>query len=157
VAYASLQEELKRKIDGLQVLNVFPNDQKRRNRLDELGPSDPRCEHPLLQLDAVTGEPFLYLCEMQVDRLVGLPEDESEALIKQMLDIMLSDQCVYRHSWHANDCVVWDNLSVQHGRPDVEHAGSRTLRRTSSGTKGFLEQAPQYGYDPETGIVQAQA
>jgi taurine dioxygenase len=155
VAYGKLSTEVQDRIAGLKTLHVFPNDQTRRNRLDSIRETDPRFEHPLVQHDKRTGEPFLYLCEMQIDSLVGLPEDESEALIKDLLGLMHSDECVYRHNWDLHDLVIWDNLSVQHGRPDVADVGKRTLRRSSAARIGFLEQAPQFGYDPETGIVKA--
>jgi taurine dioxygenase len=52
-------------------------------------------------------------------------------------------QPVYRHPWHRNDLVVWDNISVQHGREEVELGGpARRLRRVTIGDPTLYGSAP---------------
>ena len=41
------------------------------------------------------------------------------------------------------DIVVWDNLAVQHGRPDQSATPRRTLRRVVCAEKDMYEQNPQ--------------
>jgi alpha-ketoglutarate-dependent taurine dioxygenase len=37
------------------------------------------------------------------------------------------------HQWRTGDLVVWDNLAVQHGRPNVTEQGpARTLRKVAA-------------------------
>jgi hypothetical protein len=37
---------------------------------------------------------------------------------------------VYEHHWRHHDLVAWDNIAVQHARPNVELQGPvRTLRK----------------------------
>ncbi|MCU1454104.1 MAG: taurine dioxygenase [Acidimicrobiales bacterium] len=145
-AYQQLDPELRARISGLEVLNVFPHDQTRRNRLSSLADDDPRAAHPLVGTDARSGLPYLYLCEMQVDSIVGMDADDGEALIQELLAVMTAADNIYEHVWKPGDCVIWDNLVVQHGRADVAEVGTRTLQRSTAATIGFFEQVPQFGF-----------
>jgi alpha-ketoglutarate-dependent taurine dioxygenase len=150
-AYSELPESIREQIDGLEILNVFPVDQSRRNRTTDLKPDDPRTVHPLVFHDKRSGQAFLYLCEMQVDSVVGMPEDESEALLAQLFNFMLDPANIVAHQWSRGDIVIWDNLAVQHGRDAIPQVGPRTLRRTSAATATLHKQFPgRYRYD-ETG------
>ncbi|NOJ99470.1 TauD/TfdA family dioxygenase, partial [Corallococcus coralloides] len=64
-------------------------------------------------------------------RIVGLPEDESRALLAELFAAAIRPELVYRHVWRPHDLVFWDNRSVQHlaaGTPDSER---RKLYRTT--------------------------
>jgi hypothetical protein len=36
---------------------------------------------------------------------------------------------LYSHGWEVGDLIVWDNLLLQHARPDFDPNENRTLRR----------------------------
>ena len=67
-------------------------------------------------------------------RIVGLPDDESEALIDWLLGWMEQPKYVYRHQWRMGDLVVWDNTGTMHRvRPFDPNSGRRLHRVTLVG------------------------
>jgi taurine dioxygenase len=144
LAYEQLPPNLKDRLEGLWALSVWPLDQSRRNRSEEENANLPRCEHPVVWAHHSTGEPVLYVTEMQTDSIVGLPEDESEALIEELFGHLYAGENLYTHSWRNGDLAIIDNRALQHSRPDVSGVGRRTLRRTTLARRTFFEQFPQF-------------
>jgi taurine dioxygenase len=144
LAYERLPLSLKGRVEGMSALSVWPLDQSRRNRSGEGNANLPRCEHPVVWAHHATGEPVLYLTEMQTDSIVGLPEDESEALIEELFGHLYAGENLYTHSWRNGDLAIIDNRALQHSRPDVSRVGRRTLRRTTLARQTFFEQFPQF-------------
>jgi alpha-ketoglutarate-dependent taurine dioxygenase len=73
------------------------------------------------------------MCEQMTKEIVGLPRDESEALLAQLLAHLYDPTIRWNHDWRPNDLVVWDNIAVQHARPNVTNDGpARTLRKVGS-------------------------
>lgn len=70
----------------------------------------------------------IYLCELYTHCLIGLPEDESRAVLKELFEWLYQPERYYQHQWRADDMVIWDNLRVQHARP-IPNDKQRTLRR----------------------------
>jgi taurine dioxygenase len=63
--------------------------------------------------------------------VVGLPPEESEALIQELFSRLYADDNIYSHSWQTNDLIIWDNLALQHCRPAPMGSTTRHLRRQS--------------------------
>src|SRR5204862_8063712 len=76
---------LRRKLEGLKALHVFPWAGYGDGHL-ERDPPDwaPRHSHPVLLPHPVTGRLVLYIDEMLTARIEGLPNHESRALIKEL-------------------------------------------------------------------------
>ena len=144
LAYRALPQTLKDRIDTLQAVSVWPLDQTRRNRAAALNPEDPRAAHPVVWNHPATGEPILYLTEMQTDCICGLPEAGSEALIAELFGYLFAPGRILTHTWRNGDLVIWDNLATQHARLDISQVGIRTLRRVSIARRSFFEQFPQF-------------
>jgi len=142
LGYRMVPAELQERIADLSGLNVWVIDQTRRTRLSEIADTDARAVHPLVWFHETTGEPFLYVTEMQTDSIVGLPPEESEALLTELKSYLYDPANVYEHRWNVGDLAVWDNLAVQHARDDLTGSGTRTLLRAVCGTKGFFAQNP---------------
>ena len=53
---------------------------------------------------------------------------ESHALLEALSGHPYEPEHVYAHEWKPGDLVMWDNLTVQHARPEPRPA-PRTLRR----------------------------
>ena len=67
-------------------------------------------------------------------RIVGLPKEESDALIDWLLEWMEQPKYVYRHKWRMGDLVVWDNTGTMHRvRPFDPNSGRRLHRVTLVG------------------------
>ncbi|ADX47990.1 Taurine dioxygenase [Paracidovorax avenae ATCC 19860] len=87
--------------------------------------------HPVVRTHPETGRRALFVNEHFTTRIVGLPEDESRALLAELFAAAVKPEFVYRHVWQPHDLVFWDNRSVQHlaaGTPDSER---RKLYRTT--------------------------
>ncbi len=87
--------------------------------------------HPVVRTHPETGRRALFVNEHFTTRIVGLPEDESRALLAELFAAAIKPEFIYRHVWQPHDLVFWDNRSVQHlaaGTPDSER---RKLYRTT--------------------------
>jgi alpha-ketoglutarate-dependent taurine dioxygenase len=88
-----------------------------------------------------TGETILYACEQMTREVVGLPPEESEVLLQELFAVLYNPASLLHHEWHTGDLVVWDNLALQHGRPNVLAEGPRrTLRKVASFTPALAEE-----------------
>jgi alpha-ketoglutarate-dependent taurine dioxygenase len=77
-----------------------------------------------------TGQLMLYVGEQHTREIVGLPKEESEALLDALFAHLYRPEHLLEHHWRTGDLVVWDNQSTQHGRPYVKGDGpARTLRK----------------------------
>src|SRR5262249_39782311 len=80
--------------------------------------------------------------EMHSDRVTGLSPEESEAVLAEVFAILYGADNVYAHEWRVGDLILWDNVALQHGRPDFPETEERTLQRVSVGNKTALELVP---------------
>jgi len=133
-AARELDPETRARVEGRRAIHVYPLLEARgdeRYRLADVDEGAARAEHPVLMTHPVTGVDLLYVSAMQTDSVVGLAEDESEALLARCWDVLYAPDNVYEHVWSLGDLVVWDNLAVHHARDAVQ--GRRTLRRVPVG------------------------
>ncbi len=94
--------------------------------------------HPVVRTHPETGRKALFVSEHFTTRIVGVPADESEALLAQLFAHSVRPEHLYRHVWQAHDMVFWDNRSVMHlaaGCPD--HMRRRMNRTTIEGDQPF--------------------
>jgi taurine dioxygenase len=138
-AYDALPEALKARIAPLQAEHSYlAKYEELRARspwrpkltqaqIDEVAPSI----HPVVRTHPETGRKALFVSEHFTTRIVGLPEDESQALLAELFAASVRPEFTYRHQWQPHDLVFWDNRSVTHlaaGTPDSER---RKLYRTT--------------------------
>ncbi|RYX98171.1 MAG: TauD/TfdA family dioxygenase [Comamonadaceae bacterium] len=96
-------------------------------QLDEVKP----VVHPVVRTHPENGRKALFVSEHFTSRIVGIPEDESAALLAELFAHTSRPELVYRHQWQPHDLVFWDNRSVTHlaaGTPDEQR---RKLYRTT--------------------------
>ena len=96
-------------------------------QIDEVRP----VVQPVVRTHPETGRLALFVSEHFTTRIVGVPEDESRALLDELFDLSTRSEHVYRHRWQPHDMVFWDNRSVMHlaaGCPDDQR---RKLYRTT--------------------------
>ena len=103
-------------------------------QIDEVAPSI----HPVVRTHPETGRKALFVSEHFTTRIVGLPEDESQALLTELFAASVGPEFTYRHPWQPHDLVFWDNRSVTHlaaGTPDTERR--KLYRTTIEGDRPF--------------------
>lgn len=99
---------------------------------------------PLLIPHPRTGEPVLYISEMQTSRIVGMDEADSDATLQALFDRLYARDRVYRHHWNNGDFVIWDNIALQHARCDLTGMTPRKLQRIVIADKSFFDLLPQF-------------
>ncbi|MFK7894584.1 MAG: TauD/TfdA dioxygenase family protein [Myxococcota bacterium] len=91
------------------------------------GPAHYWMHHPAIFANGF-GVETLFLCLQHTDRMLDLPRSASDEILEEVYAAMYAPEEVYAHEWEQGDLVVWDNLTVQHARPEPRE-GARTLRR----------------------------
>src|SRR5262249_53659990 len=99
-------------------------------------------ERPFVGAHPRTHVPVLNANLMHTDRVVGLAPDESEALLDDVFAVLYGADNVYEHRWEVGDLVMWDNIALQHGRPEFPLDETRTLQRVALGDKTPEEMVP---------------
>jgi taurine dioxygenase len=93
---------------------------------------------PVVRTHPETGRKALFVSEHFTTRIVGLPQEESDALLAELFAHSVKPDFVYRHRWAPHDLVFWDNRSLMHlaaGTPD--HLRRRLNRTTIAGDTPF--------------------
>jgi taurine dioxygenase len=158
--YESLTPQLQARVAELSALQVFGSKLDRRNRLVELDPVLPSTAHPLAAPHEATGSRWLFAPEIMTDSIVGLPEDESEAIIAEVFAALYGPGQTLEHRWNLGDFVLFHNTHVVHARGDVSKVARRVLQRVTLGTKGYLDLYPHlanYQWDESGNMVEGDA
>jgi taurine dioxygenase len=125
-SYLAQYEELRRRSPFRPALT--------QAQIDEVKP----VEHPVVRTHPETGRKALFVSEHFTTRIVGIPEDESRALLAELFAHSVKPEHVYRHRWAPHDLVFWDNRSLMHlagGTPD--HLRRKLYRTTIEGDLPF--------------------
>ncbi len=88
-----------------------------QTQIDEVAPA----VQPVVRTHPETGRRALFVSEHFTTRIVGLPQDESDALLAELFAHSVKPEFIYRHAWKPHDLVFWDNRSLMHlaaGTPD---------------------------------------
>jgi taurine dioxygenase len=77
-----------------------------------------------------TGETMLYIDQRSTYGIADMDEEESRALMEALYSHLYASQNVVAHHWRKGDLILWDNLALQHARPNVSVEGpARVLRK----------------------------
>jgi alpha-ketoglutarate-dependent 2,4-dichlorophenoxyacetate dioxygenase len=90
----------------------------------------------LVRIHPVTGRKSLFLAA-HVGAIVGWPQPEAMAFIRDLMEHATQPQFVYVHRWTLHDLVMWDNRTTMHRvrRFDDLHV-VRDMRRTTTRSEG---------------------
>jgi len=117
-AYDDLPQAMKNRIDKLKAVHVYLSRYSPRalKQLDEesLKKLPPPAIHPLVRVHPENGRKFLYLNPVRMESILGMADDEAQALIAELMAHATQRQYEYRHHWRYGDMVIWDNRSVMH-------------------------------------------
>jgi taurine dioxygenase len=149
-AYDALPEDEKRRLQDLRNVHSYryyrarnlqaqKEEQARGARVvQEHVPSEeqlrsvPDVEVPIVRTHPVTGRKSLFINEAHTSRVLGLPEEESAALLAQLCAHIVNPEFRYEHEWRAGDLLMWDNVSVQHkANFDYDLPLRRVMHRTT--------------------------
>jgi len=92
--------------------------------------------HPLIRVNPVNGRKALYVGS-HASHIVGMPEEEGRALLKELLDFATREEFTYLHHWTVGDLVTYDNRAALHrARPYAISEHPRVLHRTTVAGEG---------------------
>ena len=115
-AYDALSERMKRYLDGLTA--IHDGEPVYRGLFANYGvadkPSYPRAEHPIVRTHQVTGKRALYVNRGFTHHIVGVPRDESDAILGYLYDHAENPLFQCRFRWTENAIAFWDNRCAQH-------------------------------------------
>ncbi|MBT4486747.1 MAG: TauD/TfdA family dioxygenase [Rhodospirillaceae bacterium] len=119
LAYAALDEESKREIEGLRSVNWLSRK------------LEPAC-HPVVRIHPATGARALYVSPGLSRYIEGWDEAEGRALIGRLAEHATQPAFCYRHQWQPGDVTMWDNRVTMHRRHGFDLAERRIVRRTQT-------------------------
>ncbi len=114
------------KYEGLRALSPF-RPKLTQEQIDEVKP----VVHPVVRVHPENGRKALFVSEHFTTRIVGLPQDESNALLAELFAHTSQASLIYRHQWQPHDMVFWDNRSVTHLAAGTPENLRRKLYRTT--------------------------
>lgn len=148
-AYETLPQEVKDRIDGLEVVYHFNPDMasgqfgfpqdityapmtEAQRKLDaEFRAPFPEVVHPLVITQVETGRKILKLSPMHSRYVLGMDRAQSDALLSMLARHMCDESRAYWHNWQTNDMVAWDNWRVIHAAAGVPRNVRRVGKRTT--------------------------
>jgi taurine dioxygenase len=128
-AYDTLPPDIRSRIDGRDILFVYDSEKNSYKRVDLDAGVFPSFVHPAVIAHPHTSRPVLFINRLMADSVVGLPRNESDALLNVVFDHIEQPGMIYEHVWRKGDVVLWDNFSTLHARTDFDPSERRVLRR----------------------------
>jgi taurine dioxygenase len=115
-AYEALSDRMKRYLEGLTA--VHDGEDAYRGTYANYGvedkPTYPRAEHPVVRTHPVTGKQALYVNAGFTTRILGVPRDESQGILRYLFEHTANPLFQCRFRWRENSVAFWDNRCVQH-------------------------------------------
>lgn len=146
-AYDRLPQALRERIEGLEVTYSFcgkmdentygigkltPLPRKTgRGGAPKTGFDFPPVVHPMVITQQETGHKVLKLCPMHMPNILGMEQEDSDALLAELHDYLLDPNYSYFHEWQKDDMLVWDNWRICHMAAGVLLDTPRFARRTT--------------------------
>ncbi|GGJ78541.1 taurine dioxygenase [Streptomyces camponoticapitis] len=117
VAYDNLPREVRDRIDGARAVHDFVPGFARfypAERLARFQDAFPPVEHPVVRTHPETGRRMLFVNTSFTTRIVGLPREESDRLLRLLFQQAHVPEYQVRFRWQAGDIAFWDNRATQH-------------------------------------------
>jgi taurine dioxygenase len=137
-AYDALPPAMKKRVEGLKAVHSIIHRLAKtvasgiKKDYNEAVKADPQAIHPVVRVHPVNGRRCLYVTEGYTSRILGIPEDESRDLIKELTAHCIKPEFTYRHNWQQYDLVMWDDCSTQHKATfDYPESLPRLMHRTT--------------------------
>jgi alpha-ketoglutarate-dependent 2,4-dichlorophenoxyacetate dioxygenase len=132
-AHDALPEEMKQRLEGLQVHHSIAYSRKTLGF--EFSPEEETrlqgAIHPLVRI-LPSERKSLYLAS-HASRIIDWPVPDARLLLRDLMEHATQREFTYTHSWQAGDLVIWDNRATMHrGLAYDDTKYKRELRRVTS-------------------------
>jgi alpha-ketoglutarate-dependent 2,4-dichlorophenoxyacetate dioxygenase len=133
-AYDALPDVMKQRLEGLIAEHSFWHATTKRGGYvptEAEQRSYPPARHTLVRRHPGSGRNALYIASY-ASHIVGMPVEEGQALLAELIEFATQPQFVYRHKWQVGDLVIWDNRCTMHrATPFAATDHVRDMRRTT--------------------------
>ncbi|MBR7833427.1 TauD/TfdA family dioxygenase [Actinospica durhamensis] len=131
-AYDNLTQELKDRLEGLRAVHDWEPSWGQAMTPDQIAalrPLQPGAEHPVVVRHPVTGRKTLYVNRPFTTHIVGMPEAESEELLRELFLQARVPEYQVRFRWQPGSVAIWDNIATQHYAINDYHPQRRVMER----------------------------
>lgn len=133
-AYDALPEEMKQRLEGLQVHHSIAYSRKTLG-FEFSAEEEERLKgavHPLVRTIPGSGRKSLYIAS-HASTILGWQVPDARLLLRDLMDHATQREFTYTHSWRAGDLVIWDNRATMHrGLAYDDTKYRRELRRVTT-------------------------
>lgn len=135
LAYNTLSDGMKKliadlhgiQLAGTRKINHAPTGLE---RLEEQKKLNPPIAQPVVRVHPETGKKALYLCNPGITRhIAGMSEEESQPLLKYLLDHATRPEFTCRFRWQVGSLAVWDNRRALHYPVNDYYGYRRVMHR----------------------------
>jgi len=137
-ACRDLPDDLRAELEGVDTLHQFDPRVRLGSAYGE-GSEVPEggwhTTHPAIWQHPVTGVPILYVSPWFTRGIVGMDDGEGSALLSRVFDHLLQPIFRYRHEWHQDDFLLWDNFALLHARESYVESNPRVLSKYEFGLR----------------------
>ena len=137
VAYDFLPADMKATLEGLTVEHdiIYSRGITGFSFTDEEAAAYPPVRHSLVRTNPVNGRKSLMI-GAHAKAIVGWPEDESRALLDDLLARATGSDGRLAHDWRTGDAVIWDNQAVLHRATEYDTGRHRRLMQRTTISAG---------------------
>ena len=137
--YDALPDDLRSRIEGRSAVHSLGPIQDALKSAaqadDEMeggdAPAFEQVVHPLVHEHPESGRKVLNVSPAFVQSIEGLPDEESRALLDELIAFATQERFVYLHRWDVGDLIVWDNWRTMHLATGHRKKHARRMHRTT--------------------------
>ena len=117
--FESLPADLKRRIDGMQTVNVrlgsaVKNKYNTNSIIMQADTAPVPVLQPLVRTNGDNGTKSLYFHANKTENIVGMSPADSQELLDELMERAIKPEFIYSHRWRLGDMFLWDNRSAMH-------------------------------------------
>lgn len=135
LAYETLPAALRARVEKLKLRHQLSHDGSGKVRIGfEQYEGRPVSElpgpaHPIVRTHPETGRKTIYLGRRFGGWILGLPIEESEALLNELWAHSTRPEITWHQQWQVGDLIIWDNRCALHRRDSFDASERRRMHR----------------------------
>jgi taurine dioxygenase len=150
LTWRELPEDLKRRVEGLHVIQSWDRAEAERAKNTRYRTDGARqlasglfrdVAYPVVMAHPHTGEKILNVPPMWAAGIVELPGAEGEALLEELVGFIKQERFQYWHRYRVGDALIWDNWRFLHAASGTPGRYVRTMWTV------MVKGGPEVGYE----------
>ena len=129
LAYENVPYDLKKRLRGRKVLQAYNFTMLEKVDLESGLDGIQHYWQPIFVKHPETGKTALYVSRLISAAIENMPRQESDQVLKKLIEIAEHPKLIYEHEWKIGDLAMWDNRCSTHARTDFSPEERRLLRR----------------------------